>query len=147
MLGNGLANVLVDGQQCLAGSPVPSGELAVGLGRWDFQAWHAHFADELAAECVDDTGHRGLLALADEVKVKHALDGAGLQSAVHIMLERCPGAFCGCGVLLLDEASCLGVEEGVGGGWTQWPAGSYETTNVVVCRKTAISRCGWLLWG
>jgi len=104
-------------------------------------AWHAHFADELAAECVDDTGHRGLLALADEVKVKHALDGAGLQSAVHIMLERCPGAFCGCGVLLLDEASCLGMEEGVGGRRAHGPRGRGEATDVVIGRE-AVSRGG-----
>lgn len=43
---------------------------------------HGHFAHELTTECVDDASHRGLLALADEVKIKHALDGAGLQSAV-----------------------------------------------------------------
>ena len=33
---------------------------------------------------------------------------------------------------LLDEASCLGVEEGVGSGGAQWPAGSYKATNVVI---------------
>jgi len=48
---------------------------------------YVHFADELTAECVDDTGDGGLLALADEVEVEHALDGTGLQSAVHIVLE------------------------------------------------------------
>jgi hypothetical protein len=44
-------------------------------------AWHTHFADELAAECVDDTSYGGLLALADEVEVEHALHGTGLQAA------------------------------------------------------------------
>ena len=61
--------------------------------------WHAHFADELAAECVDDTGDRGLLALADEVEVEHALDGTGLQSAVHIVLEACLAAARGGGAV------------------------------------------------
>jgi hypothetical protein len=41
----------------------------------------------LTAECVDDTSDGGLLALADEVEVEHALHSTGLQSAVHIMLE------------------------------------------------------------
>ena len=45
---------------------------------------YVHFADELTAECVDDTGDGGLLALADEVEVEHTLDGTGLQSAVHL---------------------------------------------------------------
>lgn len=55
-------------------------------------AWHAHFADELTAECVDDTGDRGRLALADEVEVEHALHGTGLQSAVDMLLVACPAA-------------------------------------------------------
>lgn len=49
------------------------------------QGWSLHLADELAAEGVDDTGDGRLLALADEVKVKHALDGLGLHSAVAIV--------------------------------------------------------------
>ena len=44
-----------------------------------------HLADELTAESVDDTSDRGLLALADEVKVKHALDGLGLHAAEGIV--------------------------------------------------------------
>ena len=44
------------------------------------------------------------------------------------------------GRALLDEASCLGVEEGVGGGRAQWPTGSYETTDVVIGRETVLAR-------
>jgi hypothetical protein len=51
---------------------------------------------------------------------------------------------CSGGVLLLDEASCLGVEEGVGGGRAHGPAGSSETTDVVVGRE-AIAGGGRLL--
>ena len=61
VLGHGLLDGLVDGQQGLAGAPV-------------------HLADELAAEGVDDAGDGGGLALADEVEVEHTLDGAGLQA-------------------------------------------------------------------
>lgn len=61
VLGHGLAYVLVDGEQCLAGSPV-------------------HLADELATESIDDTRHGGGLTLANEVEIQHALDGSGLHS-------------------------------------------------------------------
>lgn len=61
VLGNGLVDLLVDGQQSLAGAPV-------------------HLADELATKGVDDAGDGGRLSLADEVKVQHALDGSGLQT-------------------------------------------------------------------
>jgi len=142
VLGNGLADVLVDGQQSLAGSPVPVSPLAVFL-QMLIVAWHAHFAHELAAECVDDTGDRGLLALADEVEVEHALHGTGLQSArdaVRAALSRIDSRW----GLLLDEASCLRVEEGVCGGRAHWAAGSCKTADVVVGRQ-AIGRgalCG-----
>lgn len=58
------------------------------LGEW---GWHVHFADELAAECVDDSGNGGLLALADEVKVEHALDSTGLQTAGGMLLAASTG--------------------------------------------------------
>jgi hypothetical protein len=45
---------------------------------------------------------------------------------------------------LLDEASCLGVEKSVCGRRAQWPAGSCETTDVVVGRE-AICRGGRLV--
>jgi hypothetical protein len=81
VLANGLVNRLVDGQQCLASAPVPAWLSAVFLNLRR-GAWHAHFAHELAAECVDDAGDGRRLALADEVEVEHALDGTGLQAAV-----------------------------------------------------------------
>jgi hypothetical protein len=49
------------------------------------KGWRLHLADELTAEGVDDTGDGRLLALADEVEIKHALDGLGLHSAVAIV--------------------------------------------------------------
>lgn len=55
-------------------------QLGVALG--GFAGLSLHLADELTTESVDDTGDRRLLALADEVEVKHALDGLGLHSAV-----------------------------------------------------------------
>jgi len=66
VLGHGVGSGLVDREESLGGAPV-------------------HLADELAAEGVDDTGDGRLLALADEVEVKHALDGLGLHSAVAIV--------------------------------------------------------------
>lgn len=106
MLGNGLGNLLVDGEESLASSPV-------------------HLADELATEGVDDARYGRSGALADEVKVKHALDGAGLE-AVH-------------------EASRLVVEKSVRGKRAQRPAGGREATNVVVSRqrrRLGAARCG-----
>jgi hypothetical protein len=44
-----------------------------------------HLADELTTESVDDTGHRRLLALANEVEVKHTLHSLGLHAAVEIV--------------------------------------------------------------
>ena len=61
VFGNGLADVLVDWQQSLAGTPV-------------------HLAHELTTECVDNTGNGGSCALADEVEVEHALDSSWLQT-------------------------------------------------------------------
>lgn len=93
MLSHSLLGRLVDGEQGLARSPV-------------------HLADELAAECVDDTGNGRRLAFADEVEVEHALHSLGLQ-AVH-------------------EASRLVVEEHVLSRWAHWPAGCCEAADVVV---------------
>lgn len=47
----------------------------------EFWKFCLHLADELTAESVDDTGDGRLLALANEVEVKHTLDGLGLHSA------------------------------------------------------------------
>lgn len=93
VLGDSLVGALVDREKSLAGAPV-------------------HLADELTTESVDDTGDRGNLSLADEVKVEHALDGLGLQT--------------------VDETSRLGVEELVGGGRAQCSAGGREASDVVV---------------
>jgi len=41
----------------------------------------SHFADELTAKSVDNSSNRGVLALADEIEVQHALDGSRLQAA------------------------------------------------------------------
>lgn len=48
-------------------------------------------------------------------------------------------------MVLLDEASRLGMEERVGGRRAQWPAGSCKTTDVVVGREAISSRRGRLL--
>ena len=93
VLANGLLGALVDGEKSLAGAPV-------------------HLADELSTEGVDDTGDRGNLSLADEVKVKHALNGLGLQT--------------------VDETSRLGVEESVRRSRAQRSAGGSEAGDVVV---------------
>lgn len=65
MLGDGLGDVLVNGKEGLAGTPV-------------------HLADELATEGVDDTGDGGGAPLADEVKVQHTLDGLGLHTTAQV---------------------------------------------------------------
>lgn len=96
VLGNSLVDLLVDWQQSLTGSPV-------------------HLADELTTESIDDTGDGRGGALADEVKVKHALDGTGLHA--------------------VDETSCLVGEEGVLRQRGQWPAGLGEAGDVVVGRQ------------
>lgn len=103
VLSHSLADLLVDGQESLRGAPV-------------------HLADELATEGVDDSGNGGGLALADEVKVKHTLDGAGLET--------------------VDEASCLVVEESVLGERAQRAAGSAEALDVVVGRQVAVGSGG-----
>jgi hypothetical protein len=59
VFGNGLGDVLVDGQESLARTPI-------------------HLADELTTKGVDDAGYRRSLSLADEVKVKHALHSSRL---------------------------------------------------------------------
>ena len=69
MFGYGLVHGLVDGQEGLAGAPV-------------------HLAHELATKGVDDTGDGGRLALADKVKVEHALDSSRLQTAVVVQGQR-----------------------------------------------------------
>ena len=59
-------------------------QLAAGL--WFFlEAFCLHLADELTTESVDDTGDGRLLALANEVEVKHTLDGLGLHSAKRLL--------------------------------------------------------------
>lgn len=103
MLGNGLLNLLIDGQEGLAGAPV-------------------HLADELTTEGIDDASNRGCGTLADEVEIEHALDSTGLQT--------------------VDEASCLLVEESMGGERAQRPAGSSEAADVVVRGEVAGGRAG-----
>lgn len=85
---------------------------------------HSHLADELAAKGVDDAGNGGGGALADEVKVQHALDGTRLQT--------------------VDEASCLVVEEVAEVAGAQRARGSSEAGDVVVC-VCACARHGWSL--
>jgi len=56
------------------------------LLKWiEFRVCCLHLADELTTESVDDTGDGRLLALADEVEVKHTLDGLGLHSARRLL--------------------------------------------------------------
>lgn len=109
MLLESLLDGLVDWQESLAGSPV-------------------HLANELATECVDDTCHRGCGTFADEVEVKHTLDGLGLHTAArlsaHCSLNQRRGN-------LLDKASCLAVEEGMLLR-AQSSRGSLESADVVV---------------
>ena len=124
MLGEGLLSVLVDGEKGLAGTPV-------------------HLANELATEGVDDTGDGGSGALADEVKVEHALHGSGLHATIagqffcSISLAR----FRASRADLLYEASCLVVEESVVCG-RENTAGRGEAGNVVVGRLIAVAGRG-----
>lgn len=99
VLGHGLVRLLVDGQQGLAGAPV-------------------HLANKLTAKSIDNTSNRRGLALADEVKVQHALDGTGLET--------------------IDKASGLVVEESVLRKRAQRSAGSSETLNMVIGREQAL---------
>lgn len=101
MLGHCLVYILVNWQQSLAGSPV-------------------HLADELTAECVNDTCNGGGFSLADEIEVEHALYGSWLET--------------------INKTSRLVVEECVFGAWAQRSAGCCKTADVVVGRKT--SGCG-----
>lgn len=109
-----------------------------------------HLADELTAKGVDDTGDGGSLALADEVEVEHSLHSSRLHTAVLlsesplavVMLctwlpswsgrPRSPGN-------LLDETSCLWVEESVLCLRAQRPAGSGEALDVVVGGEAVMS--------
>lgn len=118
-------------------------QLGVALG--GFAGLSLHLADELTTESVDDTGDRGLLTLADEVEVKHALDGLGLHSAeenvrhaLGLRLFRRSWS-CACSQHRpmensLDETSCLGVEELVVGLRSECSAGRSEACDVVVGR-------------
>ena len=140
VLGHGVGSGLVDREESLGGAPV-------------------HLADELAAEGVNDTSDGRLLALADEVEVKHALDGLGLHSAVAIVsgILGVLYTFCNEGNLL-DETSCLGVEELVVGLRSECSAGRGEACDVVVgrgglavghssrshCRCVWVGGCEWV---
>ena len=81
VLGHGLADILVDREQGLAGAPVPvdasiSSSMGIGIGI------AIHLAHELATEGVDDTGDGRSGTLADEVEVKHTLNSPGLHTTV-----------------------------------------------------------------
>lgn len=99
-----------------------------------------HLADELAAESVDNASNRRGAALADEVKVEHALHSSWLHSAVvsshqyFLSHQRSPTYH-----YLLDETSCLVVEKSVFEG-SQGTAWSRKATNIVVGREVAIAR-------
>ena len=101
VLGHGVGSGLVDREEGLGGAPVP-GQLSIGCRVDGLCEFCLHLADELTTESVDDTGDGRLLALADEVEVKHALDGLGLHSATRLL-----------GLFLLsisqDEAGALHV--------------------------------------
>lgn len=81
MLGHGGLGGLVDREEGLGRSPIPGNFLVADLSQC-LDLARSHLADELAAECVDDTSHGRLLALADEVKVEHTLHCLGLHAAV-----------------------------------------------------------------
>lgn len=132
VLRHGLGNVLVDGEESLAGAPVPekiSGDHQAGV-------CNVHLADELATKSIDDTSNGRSGSLADEVEVEHALDGPGLHATALVRLNG--------GVVttdLLDEASCLVVEEGVGER-REDAAGRAETGDVIVGGLQAIGGAG-----
>ena len=104
---HGLGDILVDRKEGLAGAPV-------------------HLTDELTAKGVDNTGDRGSGSLADEIEVEHALDSAGLHAAVLVNEVSSIGRFD-----ILDEASCLVMEKGMGER-REDTAGRTETGDVVV---------------
>lgn len=93
----------------------------------------------MAAKGIDDTGDGGGLALADEVKVKHALDGSCLQAAARegqclvgmMQLVRCRGC-------LLDETSRLVVEEGVRLEGAQRAADGGKAFDVIIGREAGL---------
>ena len=99
-----------------------------------------HFADELTTEGVDDTSHGGSGPLADEVKVQHTLDGSGLHTTggelARIPKPSKPIVYSDSSNLL-DEASCLVVEESVREGGED-PTRRVETGDVVVGGLQAI---------
>lgn len=93
MFGDGLGDVLVNGEEGFAGTPV-------------------HLADELAAKGVDDTGDGGVLRLQMKSKSSIPWTALGCIPLLKSVLTSDPlGYF----VLvdLLYEASCLVVEESV----------------------------------
>jgi len=96
VLGHGLLNILVDGQEGLAGAPV-------------------HLADELTAEGIDDTGHRGGGTLANEVKVEHALHSSGLHATAELVNLRSCMVRCSRVLTIRSIVSCCGK----GSGWKE----------------------------
>jgi len=104
--------------------------------------YHLHLLHELTAKGVDDAGHGGSLALADEVEIEHALHGSGLQSAGVLSalypypLHSVPS---GAAVYSLNETSRLRVEESVLWLRAQRSAGRCEALDVVVGGETAVS--------
>jgi hypothetical protein len=84
VLCHGVGSGLVDREEGLSGAPVPE-DLSIDCFDGLAVRFCLHLADELTTESVDDTGDRRLLALADEVEIKHTLDGLGLHSAVEIV--------------------------------------------------------------
>lgn len=80
VLGHGLSNVLIDGQEGLAGTPVPVDCISCCIIVYQLNWLLLHLADELTTKGVDDTRYRWGATLADEVKVEHALHGSGLHA-------------------------------------------------------------------
>lgn len=90
---------------------------------------HTHFAHELTAESVNDTGNRWGLPLADEVEIEHTLNCAWLQAAMIAVRKYPHRSFWRHS---LYEASCLVVEEHMLSWRAHWPARSLESADVVV---------------
>lgn len=96
----------------------------------------SHFANELTAEGVDDTGNGGSATLANEVEVEHTLHSARLHTAISgqlMFLQRAIEWN-----YSLDEASCLGVEESVLFEGAEEARGRVEAGDVVVGRLNAV---------
>lgn len=118
VLGHGLLNILVDGKESLAGTPV-------------------HLADELTTEGVDNTRYGRSGALADEIEIEHALHGSGLHTTdvslvSHVEVVGAESHD------LLHEASCLVVEKAVLGG-REDTARRGKAGDVVVGRLHAVA--------